>query len=416
MEGDPAAPEIWGGIECTVNRVGSEYRSQFSFSGHPDRVESDLDAFEELGLAAIRYPILWEDVHTPTGSLDFSRADRAMAHLRGSAMRPIVGLLHHGSGPPITDLTDPQFPEKLAGFATAVARRYPWVDAYTPVNEPLTTARFSGLYGHWYPHAHDDRSFVAMLLAQVRGTVLAMRAIREVNPAAELIQTEDLGRAAGTQRLQGQVVFENLRRWLSFDLLCGRVVPEHPLYPYLTRKGGADPAALAWIAENACPPDILGINHYPRSNRWLDDRLPLYDRRAHGGNGRLRYADVAACDAPGVDRPTVLSLIQEAWHTYGIPVALTEVHVDGDAGTRVAWWRNAIEATEAALRYGADVRAVTAWSLLGSFDWNTLCTSTGEWVDYEEGVFELSTGWPRETALAEVIRETSGVSLAARIA
>ena len=25
--------------------------------------------------------------------------------------------------------------------------RYPWIDAYTPVNEPLTTARFSGLYG-----------------------------------------------------------------------------------------------------------------------------------------------------------------------------------------------------------------------------------------------------------------------------
>ena len=145
-------------------------------------------------------------------------------------MRPIVGLLHHGSGPPTTDLTDPQFPEKFADFATAVAGRYPWVDSYTPVNEPLTTARFSGLYGHWYPHARDDRSFVAMLLAQVRGTVLAMRAIREVNPAAQLIQTEDLGRATGTARLQRQVTFENRRRWLSFDLLCGRVVPGHPLY------------------------------------------------------------------------------------------------------------------------------------------------------------------------------------------
>jgi dTDP-4-dehydrorhamnose reductase len=260
------------------------------------------------------------------------------------------------------------------------------------------------------------RSFVEMLLAQVRGTVLAMRAIREVNPAAQLIQTEDLGRATGTPRLQRQVTFENLRRWLSFDLLCGRVVPEHPLYDYLTRRGCADPAALAWLADNACPPDILGINHYPRSNRWLDDRLSLYARWTHGGNGRLRYADVAAFDAPAADPPTLLSLIQETWQTYGIPIALSEVHVDGDARTRVAWWLNAIEAADVAIRRGADVRAVTAWSLLGSFDWDTLCTSTGDRVSYEAGVFELSNGWPRETALAEAVRATSGVSLVAHTA
>ena len=30
------------------------------------------------------------------------------------------------------------------------------------MNEPLTTARFSGLYGHWYPHLNDD-AFVAKL-------------------------------------------------------------------------------------------------------------------------------------------------------------------------------------------------------------------------------------------------------------
>jgi dTDP-4-dehydrorhamnose reductase len=407
----PTAPEIWGGVECTVNRVGGEFRSQLAFSGHLDRIESDLDAFEGLGLAAIRYPVLWEHVEASGRFRDFRAADRAMSHLQHSPMRPIVGLLHHGSGPRTTDLTDPLFAEKLADYARVVALRYPSVDAYTPVNEPLTTARFSGLYGHWYPHAHDDRSFVRMLLAQVRGTVLAMRAIREVTPSAALIQTEDLGRAGGTPRVRRQVAFENLRRWLTFDLLCGRVVAGHPLYDYLTRRGGADPAALAWLAENPCPPDVIGINHYRRSNRWLDERLSLYERSSHGGNGRIRYADVAAFDAPLGDPPTLLSLIQEAWHTYGIPVALTEVHVDGDARERVAWWVNAFEASEAAVRWGAQVSAVTAWSLLGSFDWNTLCTTRGDRVLYEEGVFEVSTGSPRETALAEAIRVTSGASL-----
>ena len=114
-----------------------------------------------------------------------------------------------------------------------MAERYPDIDAYTPVNEPLTTARFSALYGLWYPHRRDDRSFVRALLNQVRGTVLAMRAVREVNPRAQLVQTDDLGHVDSSPRLRYQAEFENLRRWLSFDLLTGRVDAQHPMRGYL---------------------------------------------------------------------------------------------------------------------------------------------------------------------------------------
>ena len=53
-----------------------------------------------------------------------------------------------------------------------VATKFPWIEYYTPVNEPLTTARFSGLYGFWYPHAKNDVSFAKMLLNQMKGVVL----------------------------------------------------------------------------------------------------------------------------------------------------------------------------------------------------------------------------------------------------
>lgn len=89
-------------------------------------------------------------------------------------IRPIAGLVHHGSGPRHTSLIDPGFPEKLAKFADAVAQRYPWISHYTPVNEPLTTARFSGLYGHWYPHERDDLMFAKVLIHECRATVLSM--------------------------------------------------------------------------------------------------------------------------------------------------------------------------------------------------------------------------------------------------
>ena len=68
---------------------------------------------------------------------------------------------------------------------------------FTPVNEPLTTARFSGLYGHWYPHQRSNHAFVRALINQLRGVIGAMRAIREVSPDARLYQTEDCGSTSG---------------------------------------------------------------------------------------------------------------------------------------------------------------------------------------------------------------------------
>lgn len=214
--------ELWGGIECTVNRVGDRYFDQLARSGHDHR-DDDLDRVAALGLRALRYPVLWERT-APRGvaSADWGWADRRLERVRALGLRPIVGLVHHGSGPPHTSLLDPAFAEGLAAYAAAVAARYPWVEDFTPVNEPLTTARFSALYGHWYPHARDDRSFLTALLTQCKATVLAMEAIRRVNPGARLVQTEDVGKIHGTPHMAYQVAFEDERRWLSLDLLCGR--------------------------------------------------------------------------------------------------------------------------------------------------------------------------------------------------
>ncbi|MBA3730464.1 MAG: dTDP-4-dehydrorhamnose reductase, partial [Sphingomonas sp.] len=114
----------------------------------------------ELGIRAVRYPILWETVAPEVPSeLDFSWHDPRLERLRELGIKVIGGLVHHGSGPRYTHLLDPDFPDLLASYAARVARRYPWIEAWTPVNEPLTTARFSCLYGHWYPH---QRSLGAM--------------------------------------------------------------------------------------------------------------------------------------------------------------------------------------------------------------------------------------------------------------
>ena len=216
MNEETAPIQLWGGVECTTNRVGDLYVRQLRRNHHWDHLE-DLDRIAKLGIRTLRYPLLWEELAPEEGrGVDWSWADRRMERLSELGIRPIVGLLHHGSGPRHTSLVDSSFPEQLAEYARAVAERYPWVDAWTPMNEPLTTARFSGLYGHWYPHGRDVATFCRALMTQLRGVVLAMREIRLVNPKAMLVQ---IGAQPVAKAILAQPAFEHQqnRRALIVD-------------------------------------------------------------------------------------------------------------------------------------------------------------------------------------------------------
>lgn len=395
----PTPCELWGGIECTYNRVADSYGCQLTRSGHLER-SADLDAIAGLGLRTLRYPLLWE--RTAPDSLaqaDWRWTDERLAQLRRLGVAPIAGLVHHGSGPAHTSLLDPRFPELVAQYAAAVASRYPWIDAWTPINEPLTTARFSGLYGHWYPHRRDDAAFVRMLLNQCRATQLAMREIRRVNPRARLIATEDLGHTLSTPRLRYQADFENERRWLSFDLLCGTVDRRHPLRPYLLAAGATADELAALCDEPA--PDVLGVNHYVTSSRFLDDRIEHYPWSSVGGNGRHMYADVEAVRVAQAQPTEPHALFMGMWRRYGRTLAITEAHLGADPDQQIRWLAEIWGAARQAREAGADICAVTAWSLLGAFDWH--CLVTRDEGRYEPGAFDVRDGAPRPTPLASFI-------------
>ena len=396
------ALELWGGLECTVNRVGNSSFDQVERSGHAARA-ADIDLFADLGIRALRYPVLWERL-APRASeeIDWTWTDERLARIRERGIRPIAGLVHHGSGPAYTSLVDSRFPELLAEYARSVAERYPWVTDWTPINEPLTTARFSGLYGHWYPHGFDDRTFIRALLNQIRGVVLAMREVRRIVPTARLVQTEDLGRPSGTLPLRPQVLHERHRRWLTWDLLSGHVNADHPLRGFLL-SAGASEAELASFLEQPCPPDILGINYYLTSDRWLDHRVDDFPTCSRGGNGNITYVDVDAVRVrpqgiAGHERQLV-----DAWERYRRPVALTEVHLGCTRDEQVRWLVEAWNAAHRAMDRGADVRAVSLWSLLGSYDWSSLVTR----IDghYESGSFDVRGPRPRRTAVAAAARD-----------
>ena len=391
--------ELWGGPECTVNRIADRFGDQLAMTGHDAR-DGDLDLLADLGIAAIRYPLLWERVSPQDPAVrDWTWSDGRLAGLRERGIAVVAGLVHHGSGPAYTSLVADDFAAGVAAHAAAAAARYPWIRDWTPVNEPCTTARFSCLYGHWYPHAQDEPSFWLALLNQIDATRLAMRAIRAVRPDARLIQTDDLGRTYATVGTREQAAFDNVRRWMGWDLLTGRVTPRHPFWERLRGHGFAD--RLHAIADDPCPPDIIGVNHYLTSDRFLDHRLRAYPQDLVGGSERQRFVDTEAVRVLDPPPPGLAGVLREAWDRYGIPLAITEAHNGSTREEQMRWTFEAWRTAEQLRDDGVDVRAVTTWALFGSSGWNTLLTAPGL---YEPGPYDVSSGIPRATALVPLLK------------
>lgn len=398
-------PEIWGGLECSFNRVKDLYLDQLQYCGHYQHIAGDIGRIASLGVKAMRYPVIWERLHPHPGqTIDWSTVDTALNSLRKYGITAIAGLVHHGSGPRHADILSPSFVPGLSEFAGKVAKRFPWIEHYTPVNEPLTTARFTCLYELWFPHRRSDRAFVQALVNEMKAVVMAMREIRKVNPAAKLVQTEDLAKTYSTPHLQCQADFENHRRWLTCDFLCGMVDNDHPLWDYFIHSGIAEDT-LKFFIDNPCPPDIVGLDYYATSERYLDEDMEKYPPHTHGGNLFEKYADVEALRVRHGQPSGIAVLLQECWDRYELPMAITEAHINCDFENQIRWFadirRSCIELTNR----GLDIRAVTAWALFGAFGWNNLLTKANG--DYESGVFDIRPGEPIPTPMTEYLIELS---------
>jgi dTDP-4-dehydrorhamnose reductase len=270
---------------------------------------------------------------------------------------------------------------------------------WTPVNEPLTTARFSCLYGHWYPHLRDLDATMRALAIECQATNRAMAAIRSHIPDAQLLVTEDFGKTFSTPQLQRQADHENERRWLTMDLLTGALKPDHPFHDRML-NAGVPGDALEELAEGDAAPDMIGFDHYLTSERFLDHRIGLYPGAEAGSNGQQTYVDLEAVRVRKLARQLgPAHRLREVWERYRLPMAVTEVHHGCSREEQARWFAEVWNAALKVRGEGADVRAVTMWAIFGAVDWRSLLTRRDN--EYDVGGIDTRAERPRATFLAK---------------
>ncbi|WP_375404047.1 family 1 glycosylhydrolase [uncultured Sphingomonas sp.] len=342
------------GIENSVPTIdGGRVRvDEMESCGFYERWREDFALVAEMGIGYLRYG---PPIHTTwlgEGRYDWGFSDETFAELKHRNIVPIVDLCHFGVPDWIGNFQNPDFPNLFAGYASDFARRYPWVQLYTPVNEMFICATFSARYGWWNEQGTTDGTFVNALKNIVKANVLAMRAILLARPDAIFIQSEssEYYHAENPAAIKHAELL-NSQRFLTLDLNYGRRV-DSEMYEYLLDNGMTREEYHFFLDNRLKQHSILGNDYYVTNEHRV---------RADGSTS-------ASGEVFGYDEIT-----RQYHDRYMLPVMHTETNMaEGPLGTEaVDWlwkqWANVLRVRNT----GTPIVGFTWYSLTDQVDWDS---------------------------------------------
>ena len=342
------------GIENSYPRLpdGSRH-DQLEQGGHYDRWRDDFELARSLGIGAIRYGPAWYRVHTAPGRFDWSAADDQMEWLRRSGLVVIADLCHFGVPDWIDGFRDPALRAHLAEYAREFARRYAWVEHFTPINEIFVAANFSSMLGWWNECATGVASFARAIGNASMAHELAVEAIMSEQPRAVIVQAESFERftpADDSAAAHGEARFWNEARFAALDLTLGHM-PAQAIRELLV-DGGMSTADFAFLRE----PRVVG-------RRWIGIDYYVTSEQLVDGNGRKRTA---------TSRVGLAGLALEYHDRYRVPLMVSETSRVASHGVECldAQWNEAV--------------ALSASAPLMGFSWFPL----GDVVDWRHALRE----------------------------
>ena len=320
--------------------------------GHYGRWREDFDCTQELGISFLRYGPPIHTTFVGPGRYDWSFADETFGDLRRRGITPIVDLCHFGVPDWVGNFQNPDFPALFAEYAREFARRFPWVQLYTPVNEMYVCAMFSARYGWWNEQQRTDRAFVTALKYVVKANVLAMHAILGVRPDALFIQSEssEYFHAENPKAIKPAEIL-NTERFLSLDLNYGRRVNSE-MYEFLTDNGMTREEYHFFLEHDVRHHCVMGNDYYATNEHRVAP-----DGGTQASGEVFGYSEIT----------------RQYYQRYGLPVMHTETNTwqreNGDEAVNWLWkeWANVLRLRND----GVPMLGFTWYSLTDQVDWDT---------------------------------------------
>jgi len=325
---------------------------QMESCGHYGQWRLDFDLVQSLGIGFLRYGPPLHLTFLGPERYDWSFADETFGDLKARNIAPIVDLCHFGVPDWIGNFQNPDFPALFRDYARTFARRFPWVQLYTPVNEMYICAVFSARYGWWNEQMTTHRAFVTALKHIVKANVLAMQAILEVRPDAIFIQSEssEYFHAENPAAIKPAEIM-NSERFLSLDLNYGRRI-DSEMYEYLMDNGMTREEYHFFLGTRLRRHCIMGNDYYVTNEHRVS------------ADGSTR----AAGEVFGYDHIT-----WQYYDRYRLPVMHTETNLregpNGDEAVNWLWkeWANVLRVRND----GIPIVGFTWYSLTDQMDWDT---------------------------------------------
>ncbi len=325
---------------------------EMELCGHYRHWRKDFDCVELLGIRFLRYGPPFYRCHVGPGRYDWSFADETFRDLRAREITPIVDLCHFGVPDWIGNFQNPDFPQLFAEYAGAFARRFPWVQLYTPINEMYVCAQFSARFGWWNEQLADERSFVTALKHIVKANLLAMHAILAPQPRALFIQSESSEYFHAEEPCAiKQAEVRNSERFLSLDLNYGRRV-DSGMYEFLTDNGMTREEYHFFLENDLRRHCVMGNDYYATNEHRV-----TADGSVHYAGEVFGYSEIT-----------------RQYHArYLLPIMHTETNCwqqeKGDEAVDWLWkeWANVLRLRND----GIPIVGFTWYSLTDQIDWDT---------------------------------------------
>ncbi len=338
------------GIECSYPTIknGTIRRDLLAECGHYEHWKEDFGLVKELGLNVLRYGLPYYSIQISQDKFDWSFADEVMNEMKRVKITPILDLMHFGVPDWVGNFQNPELPIFFSKYAGAVAKRYPWVKFYTPVNEIYVTAKMSAKDGIWNEQLKSDKAFVTALKNIVAASILGNHAIARERPDCVIVQSESAEYIHEAYVSKSpEITMKNKVRFLALDLLYAHP-PDTEVGLYLFDNGMTRKEYEWFMAGEPPGYQITGNDYYGRNEfiRLSDGKM-------------LNASDVFGW----------YTITKQYYERYKKPVMHTETNTF-DAEDAPVWlwkqWLNVLQMR----KDGVPVLGFTWYSLIDQIDWD----------------------------------------------